>query len=85
MNIYSFYFCHMLSQKKIHPNTIKKAFLVKQMLDDNYEAGNQAKMMAGVLRTKINKVYPMSYRTLQRYINIANSYTQTTSDQLTLF
>lgn len=55
------------------------------MLDENYEAGNQAKMMAGVLRTKINKVYPMSYRTLQRYINIANSYSKPASDQLTLF
>lgn len=75
----------MLPQKKIHANTIKKAVLVKQMLDDHYEAGNQAKMMAGVLRTKINKVYPMSYRTLQRYLKIANSHAKTVSDQLTLF
>lgn len=75
----------MLPQKNIHPNTIKKAFLIKQMLDENYEAGNQAKMKAGVLRTKINKVYPMSYRTLQRYLNIAKSYSQPSSNQLTLF
>jgi hypothetical protein len=75
----------MLSQNKIHPNTIKKAFLAKQMLTEHYEAGNQAKMMAGVLRTKINKVYPMSYRTLQRYVKIANSYSAPVSDQLTLF
>ena len=75
----------MQPQKKIHPNTIKKAILVKQMLDDNYEEGNQAKMMAGVLRTKINKVYPMSYRTLQRYINIAKSHAEAASEQLTLF
>lgn len=75
----------MLPQKKIHANTIKKAVLVKQMLDEHYEAGNQAKMMAGVLRTKINKVYPMSYRTLQRYINIAKSHAEAVSEQLTLF
>jgi hypothetical protein len=75
----------MPASKNYQPNTIKKALLVKQMLDEHYEAGNQSKMMAGCLRTKISKVYPISYRTLQRYLKIAKSHTQQTVNQLTLF
>lgn len=48
-------------------NLLKKARLVVNLLNEHYEEGNQAKMCAGVLRTKISKVYPISYRTLQRY------------------
>jgi hypothetical protein len=75
----------MSAAKQSHSNTIKKALLVKQMLDEHYEAGNQSKMMAGILRTKISKVYPMSYRTLQRYLIIAKTQTEKTATQLTLF
>ncbi|MEO6176793.1 MAG: hypothetical protein ABIP27_16700 [Flavobacterium circumlabens] len=75
----------MSASKQSHDNTIKKALLVKQMLDEHYEAGNQSKMMAGILRTKISKVYPMSYRTLQRYLVIAKKQTAQSANQLTLF
>ena len=75
----------MSVSQQSHTNTIKKALLVKQMLDEHYEAGNQSKMMAGILRTKISKVYPMSYRTLLRYLKIAKTQTEKSSTQLTLF
>ena len=75
----------MAACKKTHTNTIKKALLVKEILDEHYEAGNQAKMMAGVWRSKISKVYPMSYRTLQRYIKLANDPPLQNTNQLSLF
>ncbi|MCV9934531.1 hypothetical protein OIU80_19800 [Flavobacterium sp. LS1R47] len=68
-----------------HQNTIKKALLVTELLDQNYEQGNQAKMMHGVLRSKISKVYPMSYRTLQRYVKLARNLPEVKQNQLTLF
>lgn len=57
-------------------NLLKKAQLVVDLLKEHYEEGNQAKMCAGVLRTKISKVYPISYRTLQRYIKLVNEHNE---------
>ncbi len=78
-----------MTSKQIHTNTIKKALLVKAILDEHYEPGNQAKMIAGVWRTKIVKVYPISYRTLMRYLRIAEKAQKTgnyeNNNQLQLF
>jgi hypothetical protein len=63
------------SAKQIkNENLLKKARLVVSLLNEHYEEGNQAKMRAGVLRTKISKVYPISYRTLQRYIKLVKEH-----------
>lgn len=58
----------------VNENLLKKARLVVNLLNEHYEEGNQAKMCAGVLRTKISKVYPISYRTLQRYIKLVKEH-----------
>jgi len=61
-----------MSVFKNYSNTVKRALIIKSIVDAHYEEGNQAKSLAGVYRKYIRKIYPMSYRTLLRYLELAN-------------
>lgn len=81
-------FAIMSVLRKPHPNTIKKALLIKELVMQEYEPGNQSKCIAGIWRKTISKTHPMSYRTLMRYLRLAkkvSAHENNSNNQLTLF
>jgi len=57
----------------MHPNTMKRAMLVKKIVDEHYEPGNQARCLKAVWRHYVCKVYPCSLATYYRYMDLATA------------
>ncbi len=53
----------------MHPSTIRRIQLVKQILAEKYEPGRQDRNKSWVLRTEIKPLLGISRRTFSRYIN----------------
>lgn len=53
----------------MHPSTIRRIQLVKQILAEKYEPGRQDRNKSWVLRTEIRPLLGISRRTFSRYIN----------------
>jgi hypothetical protein len=68
-------------------NVLKRAKIVQQIMEEHYEPGNQSKCQVQVLRTVLAKSYPMSERTMRRYmkINIEQEQKKKDDRQLNLF
>ena len=49
-------------------NVLKRIQKVQEIMKEHYEPGNQRKSQIQVLRNILNKSYPMSERTLRRYM-----------------
>lgn len=56
----------------MHPNTIQRAFIVKHLVDDYFEPGNQSRCLLQAWRNVIMKYYPCSMATFYRYISFAS-------------
>ncbi|MCR4558714.1 MAG: hypothetical protein K5685_01385 [Bacteroidales bacterium] len=57
----------------MHPNTIKRALIIKHLVDDFYEQGNQSRCMLQAYRLVVKKYYPCSIATFYRYIELGIS------------
>jgi hypothetical protein len=55
----------------MHTNRIKRALLVKQIVDENFEPGSHRGSMLDVYRRKVSKQFPISEPTFYRYMEIA--------------
>ncbi|MDR2652800.1 MAG: hypothetical protein LBC68_10910 [Prevotellaceae bacterium] len=51
-------------------NAIERAIIVRQIVEQYYEAGNQAKSKIQIYRNVIRKLYPISESTFWRYLKI---------------
>ena len=75
----------------MHPSTIRRIQLVKQILAEKYEPGRQDRNKSWVLRTEIKPLLGISRRTFSRYINTPDKLLQTSPSasvdvrQLSLF
>lgn len=49
-------------------NVLKRIQKVQEIMKEHYEPGNQRKSQIQVLRNILSKSYPMSERTLRRYM-----------------
>lgn len=54
--------------------TLRKALLIKKIVDDHYEPGRQDRCRMWVFRNFIIKQYPMSERTFRRMLVIAQEH-----------
>lgn len=52
-------------------NTVRRALLVKTIVDEHYRAQSHKGCMADVYRNHVRKIYPMSIETFYRYMKIA--------------
>lgn len=50
-------------------NLLKRIENVQQIVEKNYEPGNQSKCKLQVYRQNVMAIYPMSERTFWRYMN----------------
>lgn len=57
----------MMATKK--KNLHKRIEKVQQIVEENYEPGNQSKCKLQAFRKYVNPIYPMSERTFWRYMN----------------
>lgn len=57
----------------ISENTIKKALMVKEIVDQYYEPERLDRSMVNIYRKHVIKVYPISERTFWRLLKIANT------------
>lgn len=55
----------------MQPNRIKRAMVVKQIVDENFEPGSHRGSMLDVYRRKVSKMFPISEPTFYRYMAIA--------------
>lgn len=51
-------------------NVLKRIAIVQQIMEEHYEPGNQSKSQIQILRNVLMKCYPMSERTLRRYMKV---------------
>lgn len=51
-------------------NILKRIAIVQEIMEQHYEQGNQSKSQVQVLRNVLMKNYPMSERTLRRYMKV---------------
>lgn len=51
-------------------NVLMRIAIVQEIMDQHYEPGNQSKSQVQVLRNVLMKSYPMSERTLRRYMKV---------------
>lgn len=54
-----------------HPNTLKKAQIIADVVAKHYEAGRQDRCLEWIYKNIINEQHPMSLRTFRRYMTIA--------------
>lgn len=66
-----------VSQKKMSQtraaNTMRKAQLVRQLVDEHYEPGRQDRNRKWVYRNIVVKIFPMSLTTFWRYMRMTRS------------
>lgn len=62
--------------KKRHKNTLLRIKHVCDIVNQHYEAGNQAKCYKAVFEKYVYPVYPMCYHTFLSYINTPKIDTQ---------
>lgn len=69
-----------------HKNTLKRIAIVQEIIDQHYEPGNQSKSQVQILRNVLMKSYPMSERTLRRYmkVNVIKEQEELSNGQLVL-
>ncbi|MCQ2250030.1 MAG: hypothetical protein MJZ66_02855 [Bacteroidales bacterium] len=68
-----------------HKSTIKRAELVKQIVDQHYEPGRQDRCKLWVYRTKILPIFGISLRTFFNYLRLSDESQQTGALQLSLW
>lgn len=51
-------------------NVLMRIAIVQEIMEQHYEPGNQSKSQVQVLRNVLMKSYPMSERTLRRYMKV---------------
>jgi hypothetical protein len=51
-------------------NTLRRIAIVQDIMKKNYEPGNQSKCQRQVLRNILMKCYPISERTMRRYMKV---------------
>jgi hypothetical protein len=51
-------------------NASERAKIVRQIVEQHYEAGNQAKSKSQIYRNIIRKLYPVGERTFWRYLKM---------------
>lgn len=49
-------------------NVLKRIAIVQEIVNEHYEEGNQSKCQVQVLRNVLSKCYPMSERSMRRYM-----------------
>lgn len=54
-------------------NTMRKAQLVRQLVDEHYEPGRQDRNRKWVYRNIVVKIFPMSLTTFWRYMRMTRS------------
>ncbi|MBK9292583.1 MAG: hypothetical protein IPM52_13305 [Bacteroidetes bacterium] len=54
-------------------NTMRKARLIRQMVDEHYEPGRQDRNRKWVYRNIVVKIYPMSLTTFWRYMRLTRN------------
>lgn len=58
---------------KHHENVLKRAMLIQTMAAQHYEPGNYSRSYHQVWRLYVQKVFPMSYHTFLKYLNMDTS------------
>lgn len=58
-----------MSEIKRNKNVLRRIAIVQDLVNQHYEPGNQSKSQVQVLRNVLMKCYPMSERSLRRYMN----------------
>lgn len=58
-----------MSSPKRNKNVLKRIAIVQRIVEEHYEPGNYSKSQVQVLRNVLMKCYPMSERSLRRYMN----------------
>lgn len=58
-----------MSGIKRNKNVLRRIAIVQEIVNEHYEPGNQSKSQVQVLRNVLMKCYPMSERSLRRYMN----------------
>lgn len=58
-----------MSEIKRNKNVLRRIAIVQEIVNEHYEPGNQSKSQVQVLRNVLMKCYPMSERSLRRYMN----------------
>lgn len=58
---------------KHYKNTLRRAKLIQELAAKYYEPGNYSKSYHQVWRNHVNQVYPMSYHTYLKYLNMDTS------------
>lgn len=66
VQIYKF---HSDMAKGRYKNTLRRIDLVRAIVREHYEPGNQSKCYKAIWRRYVDPVYPMSYRTFWGYMN----------------
>lgn len=59
-----------MSGTKRNKNVLRRIAIVQDLVNQHYEPGNQRKSQVQVLRYVLMKCYPMSERTLRRYMKV---------------
>ena len=55
----------------MHANVIRRAMLVKRIVDEHYEPHSHAGSMYDIFLNHVRKVYPMGVATFRRYMKYA--------------
>ncbi len=55
----------------MHANVIRRAMLVKRIVDEHYEPHSHAGSMYDIYLNHVRKVYPMGIATFRRYMRYA--------------
>lgn len=59
---------------RIHPNTLKRAYLIREITERHYEPGNQSRSLRSVHKRHVSPVYPMCYHTYLNYLRISGFF-----------
>jgi hypothetical protein len=58
-----------MSEVKKNKNVLRRIAIVQGIVNEHYKPGDQSKSQVQVLRNVLMKCYPMSERSLRRYMN----------------
>ena len=59
-----------MANRKYHKSTIERTKKIRQIAEQYYEAGNNARCYKAVWKKYVYPIYPMCYRTFLNYLNI---------------
>lgn len=65
-----------MRKSTINENTLKKALMIRAMVEAHYEPGRQDRNRRWVFRHVVLKVYPISERTFWRYMTLTRNITR---------